>query len=42
VLFGSATNLTGTGSQLFTQDTDGVGSVPEPFDLFGMSLAAAP
>jgi FG-GAP repeat len=38
---GSATGLTGTGSQFFTQDTPGVGSTAEEFDLFGFALAAS-
>jgi hypothetical protein len=41
VLPGSATGLTGTGSQFFTQDTAGVGSSAEEFDLFGFALAAS-
>jgi FG-GAP repeat len=40
VMFGSASGLTGAGSQLFTQDTPGVGSSVEPTDLFGLALAA--
>jgi FG-GAP repeat len=36
VLYGSATRLSGTGSQLFTQ----VGSNPETDDEFGLALAA--
>jgi hypothetical protein len=40
VLFGGATGLSGTGSQTFTQNTDGVGSAGEEFDLFGDALAA--
>jgi hypothetical protein len=41
VLPGSATGLTGTGSQFFTQDTPGVGSTAEQEDLFGFALAAS-
>jgi len=41
VLPGSATGLTGTGSQLLTQDTPGVGSTAEEDDIFGLALAAA-
>ena len=40
VLFGSAAGLSGAGSQLFTQDTPGVESGAEPFDLFGFALAS--
>jgi FG-GAP repeat len=40
VLYGTAAGLTGTGSQLFTQDSPGVGSSAEPSDLFGRTLAA--
>jgi hypothetical protein len=40
VMFGSASGLTGTGSQLFTQDSPGVGSSVEPTDSFGLALAA--
>ena len=40
VLYGSAGKLTGVGSQLFTQDSPGVGSAAEPSDLFGRTLAA--
>jgi FG-GAP repeat len=39
VLYGSATGLSGTGSQLFTQDTPGVGSSAEEGDAFGWTLA---
>jgi FG-GAP repeat len=39
-LYGSAGKLTGVGSQLFTQDSPGVGSAAEPGDLFGDALAA--
>jgi len=38
VLYGTAGGLTGTGSQLFTQDTPGV---PEPGDRFGWTLHAS-
>jgi hypothetical protein len=41
VLFGSAAGLTGVGSQLFTQDTAGVGSTAEAFDGFGAALTGA-
>jgi hypothetical protein len=40
VLYGSAGKLSGVGSQLFTQDSPGVGSAAEPGDLFGQALAA--
>jgi hypothetical protein len=40
VLYGSASGLSGAGSQLFTQDTPGVGSSSEGFDEFGLALAA--
>jgi FG-GAP repeat len=39
VLYGSAAKLTGTGSQIFTQDTPGVGSSAEVGDFFGDALA---
>jgi FG-GAP repeat len=39
VLYGSATGLTGAGSQLFTQDSSGVPGVAEPGDGFGDALA---
>ena len=41
VLYGSAGGLSGSGSQLFTQDTPGVGSSAENNDRFGLELAAA-
>jgi hypothetical protein len=40
VLYGSASGLTATGSQYFTQDTPGVADSPEQFDNFGWALAA--
>ncbi len=40
VLYGSAAKLTGVGSQLFTQDSPGVGSSAEAFDFFGDTLAS--
>jgi hypothetical protein len=40
VLYGSAGGLTGIGSQLFTQDSPGVGSSAEEGDDFGSALAA--
>jgi FG-GAP repeat len=40
VLYGTAAGLTGSGSQLFTQNSPGVGSAAEAFDLFGDALAA--
>jgi hypothetical protein len=40
VLYGTAGGLTGTGSQLFTQNSPGVGSAAEPDDSFGYALAA--
>jgi len=41
VLYGSGGGLSGSGSQLFTQDTPGVGSSAENNDRFGLALAAA-
>ena len=41
VLYGSADGLTGSGAQLFTQDSPDVGSSAEPGDRFGAALAAA-
>jgi FG-GAP repeat len=41
VLYGSPTGLSGAGSQLFTQDTTGVGSTAEEFDGFGSALTAS-
>jgi hypothetical protein len=40
VLYGAAGGLTGTGSQLFGQDTGGVAGTAEPGDEFGSALAA--
>jgi FG-GAP repeat len=40
VLFGTASGLTGAGSQLFHQDVAGIGSAAELFDFFGSALAA--
>jgi hypothetical protein len=40
VLYGTASRLTGSGSQLFTQDTPGVPGAAEPGDQFGSALAA--
>jgi hypothetical protein len=40
VLYGGAAGLTGSGSQTFTQNSSGVGSTAEEFDLFGLALAA--
>jgi hypothetical protein len=40
VLYGSASGLSGSGSQYFTQNTPGVGSSPETPDTFGSALAA--
>jgi hypothetical protein len=40
VLYGTAAGLTGSGSQTFTQNSPGVGSAAEAFDLFGGALAA--
>jgi hypothetical protein len=39
VLYGSATGLSATGSQLFSQDSPGVAGTPEEGDLFGDALA---
>jgi FG-GAP repeat len=39
VLLGSAGGLSGAGSQLFHQDTAGIGSSAEEFDSFGAALA---
>jgi hypothetical protein len=41
VLYGSAGKLTGVGSQLFTQDSPGVGDAAEDGDSFGFALTAA-
>jgi hypothetical protein len=41
VLYGSAGGLTGVGSQLFTQDSAGVGSGVEPDDFIGFALAGS-
>jgi FG-GAP repeat len=41
VLYGSTGLLTGAGSQLFTQDSPGVGSAPEELDQFGWALAGS-
>jgi hypothetical protein len=40
VLFGRTTGVSGASSQLFTQDTPGVGSDPETGDFFGGALGA--
>jgi FG-GAP repeat len=40
VLYGSASGLTGTGSQAFWQGAGGIGGTPERFDNFGWTLAA--
>jgi hypothetical protein len=40
VLYGSGAGLAGTGSQLFHQDSTGVGSDAESGDQFGVSVAA--
>ena len=40
VLYGSASGLTATGSQQWTQASTGVGDDPEPGDHFGATLAA--
>jgi hypothetical protein len=40
VLYGTAARLSGTGSQLFTQDSPGVPGVVEPDDEFGFALGA--
>jgi hypothetical protein len=40
-LYGSAGKLTGVGSQLFTQDSVGVGGTAEESDLFGWAMAAS-
>jgi hypothetical protein len=41
VLYGSAGGLTGTGGQLFSQDTPGVPGVSEADDGFGFTLATS-
>jgi FG-GAP repeat len=41
VLPGSATGLTATGSQLWSQDSPGVAGAPEFLDFFGQTLAAS-
>jgi hypothetical protein len=40
VLYGTAAGLTGSGSQLFTQNSPGVGDSAEVGDLFGSALGA--
>ncbi len=40
VLYGSASGLSGVGTQLFTQNSPGVGSSAETGDAFGAALAA--
>jgi hypothetical protein len=40
VLYGSSAGLVGTGSQLFHQDVDGIGSTAEDGDQFGRSVGA--
>jgi FG-GAP repeat len=40
VLFGRTTGVSGASSQIFTQDTPGVGSDPEEADFFGDALGA--
>ena len=40
MLYGSASGLTGTGSQAFWQGAGGVAGRPESFDNFGWTLAA--
>jgi hypothetical protein len=40
VLYGSASKLTGTGSQIFTQDSPGVPFSAEPGDFFGDALSS--
>jgi hypothetical protein len=40
VLAGSASGLTATGNQLWSQDSPGVGGTAEPGDAFGLALAA--
>jgi hypothetical protein len=40
VLYGGTAGLTGSGSQLFTQNSAGVGGGAEPHDLFGSALSA--
>jgi hypothetical protein len=40
VMYGSASGLTGSGSDLFMQGSGGVAETPEAFDTFGSHLAA--
>ena len=40
VLYGSASGLTATGNQVWSQDSPGVANITQPRDLFGSSLAA--
>lgn len=40
VIYGGATGLRAPGSQVWSQDTAGIQSAPEAFDLFGFSLAS--
>jgi disulfide bond formation protein DsbB len=39
VLYGTASGLTASGSQLWSQDSPGIAGVAEPFDQFGWALA---
>jgi hypothetical protein len=39
ILYGSVDGLAAAGSQLFTQDTPGIGGSPDRFGLFGWALA---
>jgi hypothetical protein len=40
VIYGSASGLTSSGNQSWTQDTPGIANASEPGDAFGISLAA--
>ena len=40
MLYGSASGLTATGSQLWSQGSSGIGGLAEPQDAFGETLAA--
>jgi hypothetical protein len=40
VLYGSASGLTATGSEICTQDSPGIADTPETSDLFALGLGA--
>ena len=41
IIYGSGSGLTGTGTQVWHQNYAAIDDLPEPFDYFGWSLAAA-